>query len=232
MAIIDDYLRAVLGKNGEELFLSSGKAPVARTKGAPTPLSNAPLSSEQIEAMIAEVVPAKRMQGAQFRFQYSDALGAFIGLGQRGEGTIEVIVRKSSAGEPSFGESAVAASAPAPIRAETAPAPVQAAAPSAPEPADEDFSAIPLEAAPIAAIAPPPPAPAAAPAAPIHAAPPPVHAAPVAAPLAAPRPAAPAVPAAPAGPRVMPVFNASAVISGAPPAINKGTVGLVVPIPT
>jgi twitching motility protein PilT len=222
MAIIDDYLRAVLGKNGEELFLSSGKGPVARTGGAPTQLSNTPLSVEQIESMIAEVVPAKRMQGAQFRFQYSGALGAFIGLGQRGEGSIQVIVRKSSAGEPSFGASAAPAPAPAPSPAPAprpAPAPVAAASPApvaAPEPdaSDGDFSALPLEAvaapAPVAPVraAPPPPAPVM-----VQAAPPPqpVFTPPMPAPQAAPR----------SGPRVMPVFSASAVITGTPPAINK-----------
>jgi len=213
MAIIDDYLKAVLGKNSEELFLDSGKAPAARTKGVPTPLSNAPLSAEQIEGMVAEVVPAKRMQGAQFHFQYSGALGAFIGIGQRGEGTIQIILRKASAGEPSFGASA--APAPAPTPAPAAPPPP----PPAPEPADEELSAIPLEAAPI-----PAPAPAARPAplppvsaAPVQAAPPPaaVYVSPPAAPAAAPQPATRS------GPRVMPVFNATAVISGPPPPINK-----------
>ena len=201
MAIIDDYLRAVLGKNGEELFMSSGTAPVSRMAGTPTPLSNTPLSSEQIEGVIAEVVPAKRMQGAQFRFQYSGALGSFIGVGQRGEGTIQVIIRKAAAGEPSFGSSAIAAPAAAP-----APAP---SAPAMPDPADEELSAIPMEATPIAA-APPvaPPAPRPMPVAPIQAAPPPAPAAPRA-----------AAPVAPAG--GMPVFNASPLRPGEVPPINK-----------
>ena len=225
MAIIDDYLKAVIGKGGEELLVSSGKPPVSRIKGAPTPLSNTPLSAEQIEGMISDVVPAKRMQGAQFHFQYSGALGAFIGLGQRGEGTIQVIVRKASAGEPSFGDSALAAPA-------TAPAPIAPAT----DKEEGDFSALPLEAAPVTPVAAPPPAPVASAPAPVRTAPPPPPApAPAHAPVPAPAPAAvpmaayaapaaaphPSAPPAHTGPRVMPVYSASAVITGAPPAINK-----------
>jgi len=166
MAIVDDYLRSVLGKNGEELLLVAGQPPQCRAKGTDTSLGGKVVDAAQIEAIIAEIVPPKRMQGAAFRFQYSSSLGAFIGIGQRGEGTIQVLLRKASLGEPSFGPGTAApAAAPAPA---PAPAP-RSAAPSPPPPTasfpDEELSALPMEAAPVAPPPPPPPPPPAAPAA-------------------------------------------------------------------
>src|SRR5689334_25304075 len=100
MAKIDDLLRSVHGKGGIELFLRTGAAAQSRNNGQATPVSPGNLTTEQIDEMILEVVPAKRAALPEFRFQYASPLGHYTGLAQRGEGTVQLILRKGGTGEP------------------------------------------------------------------------------------------------------------------------------------
>jgi len=177
MAQIDAYLRGVVAKAGEELWLGTGDAPAARTAGKPTPINNAAMTTDQIEALLKEIVPARRAQEQKFRFQYTAPFGAWQGVVQRGDGKVQAIIRKHGLPQPEFevaleeaplsaaaaDEPDLSAAEPEPVAPPVQAPPTQAPAPAAPRPATAAPSA-PRPAAPPPAPAtpPPPPAPAAA----------------------------------------------------------------------
>src|SRR6185503_8819021 len=179
MALTDEFLRAIVVKGAEELYLVAGKQPVMRTGGAATPLIPGAKSAEEIEAMLAEVVPPRKLKDPDFNFQYTAAFGAFSGVAHHGDSAVQVLMKKGSGLILALPGGAPAA-APAPA-APAAPPPPPAAAP-----VEEEIEISAVEEAPVAPPPPRAPTPPVAPAAPQPAAP--------AAP--APRPAAPAPTAA------------------------------------
>src|ERR1051325_5782644 len=114
MAIVDDYLRSVISKEGDELYVATGKPPVSRsTKGA-VPIMPKSMSTEEIEAVISEIVPARRLKEVTFKFQDTCPVGNFAGLAHRSNGSLEVVIRRSGRGDPVLESAAAAAPAPAP----------------------------------------------------------------------------------------------------------------------
>ena len=60
MAAIDALLKAMLEKGGSDLHLTVGLPPKARISGALQALADAPLDAAALEALLKEVVPARR----------------------------------------------------------------------------------------------------------------------------------------------------------------------------
>ncbi|MEK7476521.1 MAG: type IV pilus twitching motility protein PilT [Candidatus Coatesbacteria bacterium] len=241
MAKIDDMLRAALGKGGEELYLVTGQSAMSRVGGVATVLGGAPLATADIDGILNEVGPARRIAEAKFRFQYSAGVGHFIALGFRTpEGDVQAVIRKAALGEPHLEGADAIVAAPKP------PAPPPTPEPP-PAPAESEISAVDeLSAEPAAPPPPPPPPPPPMPAHPGVAAsaatpkttasvvtppplppmpamaPHPAAAAPIAHAAAAPAATVAATGAAPAGPMAMPVAAVTmALASGVVPAINK-----------
>jgi len=145
MAKIDDFLRAVTAKGGDELLLATGQPPSSRANKTLTPVGPNKMTTADIDALILEIVPAKRASAPSFKFGYSAPLGAFRGGCQRGaDGSVMLLLRKGGA-DPEFDAgSAPAAAAPA-ATAPAAPAPVAPAPQPAvleAAPAEVDLSAI------------------------------------------------------------------------------------------
>jgi twitching motility protein PilT len=206
MAKIDDFLRAVVAKGGEELFLATDRPPASRTNKTLTPVSANKMTTADIDALILEIVPAKRASAASFKFGYSAPLGAFRGACQRGaDGSVQLLMRKGGE-DPVFDDAIAPPAAPAPV-ATAAPAPAPAAEPVLEAaPAEIELSAFEDSPAPQPAIP-------ARPAAPV---PPPPPAIPVMAPVHVPLPPVP--------PPVVPPLAAAArplLKPGEAPPINR-----------
>ncbi len=220
MPDIDVYLRGVLGKGGEELYLESGKAPQSRAGDKEADLAGDPLSAEKIESLLSDIVPPRRLKEASFRFQYSAAFGHFRGAVARGEDGIKAVVRKAALSEPELPEGAVTPSAP--------PEPVQPE-PAADLAAAEDEDAL----SAVDAVEPEPaPVPKASPSKPQAPAPKvPPAAPPKPAPAAQPAPRPKTPPPPPAGPRPAPAPIAAEIPQQIPVAAIPQAVGPVVVAP-
>ena len=111
MAIVDDYLRTVISKEGDELYAATGKPPQVRNAKGTTPITAKNMTTEEIETVLAEIVPARRLKETSFRFQYTCPVGNFAGLAQRENGSIEVVIRRSGRGDPALASAPAAAPA-------------------------------------------------------------------------------------------------------------------------
>jgi twitching motility protein PilT len=60
MAAIDQLLRTMLEKGGSDLHLTVGLPPKARISGALSPIAETPLTAQQMESLLKEIVPARR----------------------------------------------------------------------------------------------------------------------------------------------------------------------------